>query len=155
MAEEPDQLYSDGPMPVVPSFAVASSEMFRTLKDLRSAWPTRGWSWDGRLSCVTSSFNVEVEVKARSAASIALVNEWTASTIRNAAPALREIVERAGGLRSGQLVLAGSTTAGPFAYGLWWPWGDGMTTSLRIGLGGPGATQDTLQRLRDAFGVEA
>ena len=98
-------------MPVVPAFAVASSEMFRTLKDLRSAWPTRGWSWDGRLSCVTSSFNVEVEVKARSAASIALVNEWTPSTIRNAAPALREIVERAGGVAKGEIVIGTKTVA--------------------------------------------
>jgi len=29
-----------------------------------------------------------------------------------------------------------------------------MTTSVRIGLGGPGERQEVLQRLRDVFGVE-
>src|SRR5277367_5921487 len=142
-------------MPVAPVFGDSSSELLRALKDLRSAWPTRGWSWDARHNCVTSSFSVELETKARAATSVALANEWSPATIRGANPALRDVVERAGGIRAGQLVLASSTIGGPFAYGLWWPWGDGMTTSLRIGLGGPGATQDALQRLRDAFGVEA
>ena len=52
--------------------------------------------------------------------------------------------------------LIGEPTIGAnFAYGLWWPWGDGMTTSLRIGLGGSGVREDALQRLRDVFNVEA
>jgi len=67
---------------------------------------------------------------------------------------VREVADRAGGLRAGQLILASGPVGGYFSYGLWWPWGDGMTTSVRIGLGGPGSKQEALQRLRDIFGVE-
>jgi hypothetical protein len=37
-----------------------------------------------------------------------------------------------------------------FAFGLWWPWGDETTISLRIGLGGYVAEAD-LVRLREVF----
>ena len=45
----------------------AWSLLFGSMKELRAAWPARGWSWDTRLSCVTSSFNSELDVKARTA----------------------------------------------------------------------------------------
>jgi hypothetical protein len=130
------------------------SLLFGAMKEIRASWPSYGWSWDARVSCVTSSFSVELEGKARSVAAIALSSEWTSATIQQAPAHLREIAERAGGLRAGQLVLSSAPVGNLFAYGLWWPWGDGMTTSVRIGLGGPGARQEVLQRLRDVFGVE-
>src|SRR5271155_1477515 len=129
--------------------------LFGAMKEICSTWPSYGWSWDARVSCVTSSFSVELERRARSVAAIALTSEWTSSTIAQAPAHVREIAERAGGLRAGQMVLSSASIGGAlFAYGLWWPWGDGMTTSVRIGLGGPGARQELLQRLRDVFGVE-
>jgi hypothetical protein len=124
------------------------------MKDLRASWPSRGWSWDSRLSCVTSSFSVELEPKARSALGIVLLSEWTATSIRRAPAGIRELADRTGGVRSGQSVFARAVAGDSFAYGLWWPWGDGMTTSMRIGIGGPDATDSALQELRDAFGVE-
>ena len=90
----------------------------------------------------------------KSAASRLRSSEWTSATIQQAPAHLRELAERAGGLRAGQMVLSSAPVGNLFAYGLWWPWGDGMTTSVRIGLGGPGARQEVLQRLRDVFGVE-
>jgi hypothetical protein len=128
--------------------------LFNALKDLRAAWPSRGWSWDTRLTCVTSSFVVEFEAKARSAVAVALTSEWTATTIQSAPAVLKDLAERSGGLRSGQLIFSSPAVAGLFAYGLWWPWGDSITTSLRIGLGGPNAREDALRRLRDVFNVE-
>jgi hypothetical protein len=124
------------------------------MKQLRASWPARGWSWDGRLNCVTSSFSAEFEAKARAAAAPVLGQEWTAASIGRAMPALREVADRSGGLRAGQLILTSVAVGTSFAYGLWWPWGDGMTTSLRIGLSGPDASNDAMQRLRDVFGVE-
>lgn len=133
----------------------ALGQVLAALKELRSAWPSRGWSWDRRLSCVTSSFAVEYEEQARAAAARALATEWTPALIGRAPAPLRELAERAGGLRPGQYILSTTATAPGFAYALWWPWGDGMTTSARIGLGGTFAGESSLQRLRDSFNVEA
>jgi len=125
-----------------------------SLKVLRGTWPARGWSWDGRQSCVASSIGAELEAQARNAANAALPREWTSRTIDRAPPALRDLAERTGGLRDGQMLLASAPVGAAFAYGLWWPWGDGMTISARIGLGGLNPGEDALQRLRDVFGVQ-
>jgi len=125
-----------------------------SLKELRAGWPTRGWSWDAGQSCVASSFSVEVEARAKAAANLVLLREWTSRTVKQAPAALRDLAEHTGGLREGQMLLASSAVDVAFAYGLWWPWGDGMTISMRVGLGGPGVKPEVLERLRDAFGVQ-
>ncbi len=138
-----------------PGAADSWTVLFAAMKQLRAAWPARGWSWDARLSCVTSSFNSEIEAKARAAVAGALPTEWTSTTIQRAPQALRDLAERTGGLRSGQMILTSAAVGNSYTYGLWWPWGDAMTTSVRVGLGGTDAREDAFRRLRDVFGVEA
>src|SRR5277367_2776523 len=84
----------------------AWSLLFGAMKELRVAWPSRGWSWDTRFSCVTSSFNAELDARARTAVAAALATEWTAATIQRASPALRDLAERTGGLRAGQFLFS-------------------------------------------------
>jgi hypothetical protein len=122
-------------------------------KRMRAAWPSRGWSWDSRLLCITSSFSSDFETKARTAAAEALPHRFTASTLATAPPRLRTIVERSGGLRSSQIALAGGSTNGILAFGLWWPWGDAMTISLRVGLCDVDPAYEPYPTLRSVFGV--
>jgi len=88
------------------------------------------------------------------AAMAALPNEWAPATISRAPHPLREIATRTGELRTGQLILVSQSEGAAFAYGLWWPWGDDITTSIRIGLDGVDVSSDAFQRFRDVFGVE-
>lgn len=127
--------------------------MFESLAKMKSTWPTRGWSWDPRLMCCTSSFTVEQEPQARKATASALQNEWTASTISRGPQQLRDVVERAGGVRQGQLVLSTGPVSGLIVYGLWWPWGDAETVSLRVGLAEVDPNREPYIRFRDVFGV--
>lgn len=127
--------------------------MFDGLTRMKGAWPTRGWSWDPRLSCCTSSFTTEQEPAARAATAMALPTEWTMATIARAPQQLRDAAERAGGVRQGQLVLSNGPIAGLLIYGLWWPWGDGETVSLRVGLADVDPVREPSNRFRDVFGV--
>jgi hypothetical protein len=127
--------------------------LFEPLRRLRNDWPQRGWSWDSRVACVSSSFSTDLDQKNRALALAAMPTEFTSRSILTAPPALREICDRAGGLRSGQLVYAGTAVGRVFTYGLWWPWGDGMTISLRVGLGGVDESHDLMNKLREVFGV--
>lgn len=127
--------------------------VFENLGRMRAAWPTRGWSWDSRLTCITSSFTVTQEPQARTATSFAMQQEWTSATIGRAPPQVRTVVERAGGVRQGQLVLSTGPVANLLLYGLWWPWGDNETVSLRVGLADVDPGRELYQRLRDLFGV--
>jgi hypothetical protein len=120
------------------------------LAQLRTEWPRRGWSWDARLSCVASSFDTEVAEKARAAVLRALPTMWSERTMPHAPEAIREIGERSGGVRAEQLVFAGDTDVSVVSYGLWWPWGNGATISLRVGVH---ASRDYSAALCEIFGV--
>src|SRR5690349_9527550 len=91
---------------------------------LKASWPARAWSWDSRLICVTSSFSVEFEARARAAALAALPLEFSAATLAKAPSDLRRVAERSGGLRMGQALLTTRDVSSLVVFGLWWPWGD-------------------------------
>ncbi len=131
----------------------AWTPIFEGLARMKASWPTRGWSWDSRLYCCTSSFTAEQEPQARRAAALALPSEWTASTMARAPDQLRDTVERSGGVRQGQLVLSVGPSNGLLVFGLWWPWGDAETVSLRVGLADVDPTREPYGRFRDVFGV--
>jgi hypothetical protein len=124
--------------------------IFEALARLRTEWPRRGWSWDARLSCVASSFDGDAAEQARAAALRALPMVWTERTLPDAPAVIREIGDRSGGVRAGQLIFAGDTEMSAVPYGLWWPWGNEATISLRVGLD---ASRDHSAKLCEIFGV--
>jgi hypothetical protein len=128
-------------------------DLVEAFRKLRAAWPTRGWSWDGRLTCLASSFDSDVADRARAAAQLALPQEWTSSKLQSAPSILRELAQHTGGLRSGQTLFASAAIGRGHAYGLWWPWNDSTSISLRVGLTGPDFGERHNARLRDLFGV--
>ena len=128
--------------------------MVDALKRMRASWPSRGWSWDSRLNCITSSFSQDFEAKARAAVAEALQHRFTAATLATAPQRLRDVVERSGGLRSSQVAFAGGNPAGVLAFGLWWPWADQATISLRVGLCDVDMAQEPYPSFREIFGVE-
>ena len=65
--------------------------LMESMKKLKESWPSRGWSWDGRMNTVSSSFSTEFEAKARASATLALPAQWISSTIGQANPRLREL----------------------------------------------------------------
>jgi len=127
--------------------------LFDKLNELVKTWPAPEWTWDARLSTITSSFGHELEAKARASAGHALPQEFTATTLATAPPVLRALTERTGGLRVGQLLFANSDFEGILLYGLWWPWGGGDTITLRIGIAHRDRTLDPFPRLRALVGI--
>jgi hypothetical protein len=142
-------------MPSPQNLPAAWQPLFDSLRRLRQNWVSRGWSWDSRLSCITSSFSVQFEADARAALAQTLPTEWTASTLPKAPPRLRTLAEQFGDVRAGQLLLTGGSLEGLFAFGLWWPWGNGQTISLRVGLADVPVNKEPYPTFRELFGVEA
>lgn len=126
--------------------------LFAELSRLRRAWPGGGWSWDARLLCVASSFDMELAREARSAAKLALPIEWTHATIHDSPAIVQELAETSGGVRRDQMLLSTEPVVGVIAFGLWWPWNDEITISLRVGLAGR-ATERDQERFRELFGA--
>lgn len=138
-------------MPLSP--AEAEAALFDGFRRLKAAWPKRGFSWDGRLSCVVSSFSVQFEKEARAAYLEGLPMEWTLANIAQAPPRIRAVATQHGEVRAGQILLTGGHVDSLLGFGLWWPWGNGETISLRVGLADVDAMRSAHARFRDVFGV--
>ena len=130
----------------------SASELFTLLGKFRAQWPKRGWSWDNRLSCVASAFGVELADESRAALPVAFPHKWNHRTLSKAPPIVQQIADRTGGVRQDQLIVATNPVGGSIAYGLWWPWGDDTTISLRIGVAG-GSVMALEEQLRETFGA--
>lgn len=130
-----------------------SANLVDSLRKLKAAWPTRGWSLDGRFFCIASSFDSEFAASARTAALLALPTEWLSVSLPKAPGVLQDLAAQTGGLRPGQTLFASAPIGQSHAYGLWWPWRDSTSISLRIGLTGPDFTERHNAQLRDIFGV--
>ena len=100
-----------------------------TLAQLRAGWPSPEWTWDPRLECATSSFEVSL------------------------VPGVRPLSERCGSLRSNQLLLTGHGVAGMFPFALWWPWGEGSKVSVRLGIMSADRPKEISPRVRAVFGI--
>ena len=131
----------------------AWDSVFGALSRLRAAWPSQDWSYDRRLKCVTSSIPLTREADARAAMAEALPVSFSVETLATAGEGQRALVEKCGGLRASQLLFWGGGDDAAGAFGLWWPWGDGTTVSLRIGLHDVDVPKERYPRLRDLFGI--
>lgn len=128
----------------------SSAALFETLGQLRKNWIKGGWSWDNRFNCLASSFSVEQDAEARAVVLRYLPHEYTTKSIGSAPQPVKEVAESTGGIRVDQRLYSSEVGGRLVAFGLWWPWGDETTISLRVGLGGYVAEAD-LVRLREVF----
>lgn len=126
--------------------------LLAALGRLRASWPQRGWSFDNRFQCVASSFSADHAATARQLASSLFPYIWTSRTLATAPAMFAQIAERTGGVRSSQQLLGADPVGRLIPYGLWWPWEEGTTISLRIGLDGA-SMAETLE-FANVFGAE-
>lgn len=124
---------------------IDDAAVLAALSQLRSEWPTQAWTWDGRMSMVSSAVSGPQIATARAVTERAMTLVFHPANIATAPEAVRAIVERWGGLRGDQFAFSIGD-----ALGLWWPWGGGETVSLRIGFLSEG---NLAQPLRALFGI--
>jgi hypothetical protein len=134
----------------MPGSGSATDQLFGRLDQFKERWPKKGWSWDYRVSCVASSFHVDLTQECHEALVRTLPDVYDYKTITKASPAVRQIAEQVGGVRSDQLIYTAPSEGRLVAYALWWPWGDEITISLRLGLSGYVGESDH-QRLQMQF----
>ena len=127
--------------------------LFQALEGLKTQWPASDWTYDRRLKCVASSIPMNLEPAARTAMAALLPTSFSAQTLASAPEGVRKLAEGCGGVRSSQLLFWGGDAGAPGAFGLWWPWGDGTTVSLRVGLHDVDLPKERYPRLRDIFGI--
>lgn len=131
----------------------AWSTVFAGLARLKKDWPGQAtWSEDRGLRCVLSALPASALAQAEAALAQVMPAVFGATDLATAPPAARQLAEESGGLRAAQRLRwneLGSGEAGCFA--LLWPWADGSTVSIRIGLRAPQQSPEHAARMRQIF----
>ncbi len=127
--------------------------IFAALETFHAHWPAKDWSYDHRLRCVTSVIESSQAAEARVSLNQLTPAEYSATTIGTAPDAVRAVADKSGGLRGGQLMLWNGAPGAAGVFGLWWPWGDGSSVSLRVGLHDIDLPKERYPKLREIFGI--
>lgn len=92
------------------------------------------WKWDRRFETVLAEFGVDTKDNVRATLERFLGNLWDSSNVGNAPSGVRAIDNRLGGLWPGQLLFTSDAKQENLVFCCWWPWGDGKSISIRIGI---------------------
>jgi hypothetical protein len=92
------------------------------------------WKWDSRFETALAGFCVDNKDRVRAILERHLSFTWDSSNIGNAPDIVRMINSHLGGLMSGQLLFSSDPNQAALVFCAWWPWGDGTTISIRLGL---------------------
>src|SRR5690606_25889204 len=87
-------------------------------------------------NCVASSFHVDLTRDCERALMSVFTDEYTQRSITKAPEHIQELGEEIGGIRADQRIFTMASSARLVPYAMWWPWGDEITISLRVGLAG-------------------
>ena len=92
------------------------------------------WQWDERFQVALIVFEKEDMGAIFSAVSNEFDQQWDAATISSASGPIGELVDSFLGILPGQMIFTCEQGAGLMLFAAWWPWGNGSTISLRIGI---------------------
>ena len=109
------------------------------------------WKWEDRFEVALAEFNVANQDDIRGILERFLTNTWDNSTISNAPHSIQQLLNKFIGLKTGQLLFTSDTEQDDFLFGLWWPWGNGNTISIRVAPSFIKLSEDDYQELIRQF----
>ncbi len=92
------------------------------------------WKWDGRFGTALAEFLLDQKGSVLGILDRYLVSQWDSATIGDAPEVAQKVKRHLGGLMPGQLLFVSDVSDDSPIYCAWWPWGNGQTISIRIGL---------------------
>ena len=92
------------------------------------------WEWDGHIGAFLATFTIEQAPQVEAICDKYFMSRWDRKSFPKVPPGVMAVAETLGGLRSAQRLFLTRPDQFVTSFGAWWPWGDGQTISLRIGL---------------------
>jgi hypothetical protein len=114
------------------------------------------WKWDPRFRAALAEVRVDDEDRTLAAIAKHLPSIWDRTNLDRAVPGIEQLVARLGGLMPGQMLLTSKIERSAGIYCAWWPWGNGKTISIRVGVFQEAPPQDGAEtdcRIREWFGL--
>jgi len=109
------------------------------------------WKWDERFETVLAEFSVTDKETVHQTIASHMDNIWGIDNGEGSPKVVQMIIDYFGGLNPGQTLF----TSDPHKDGLllcaWWPWGNGKTISIRLGVFADALTDQDNEKLTERF----
>jgi hypothetical protein len=92
------------------------------------------WKWDGRFETVLAEFGTQEKESVCKIIKTQMGFKWDNDNVSKAPELVKMIIDFFGGLHEGQQLFTSKIDNGEFLLCAFWPWGDGKTVSIRLGV---------------------
>lgn len=130
-----------------------TSRLEKSSRELSEGFENQmSWKWDDRFETALAEFNAKDRESVEKIITIHMSAIWDFENFRAASLVVQNLIKCFGGLNKGQLLF----TSEPDSNGLvlcaaLWPWGNGTTISIRMGVFGDGLGDDENAELTRLF----
>ncbi len=92
------------------------------------------WKWDERFETVLAEFNVKEKARITEVIKAHMGDIWDGGNFQQAPELIKLVIDFFGGLHPGQELFTTRTDRDDLLLCAWWPWGNGETISIRLGV---------------------
>ena len=115
---------------------------------LESLKGTLDWEWDDRFEGILATFDSSEAEVMSGLLGEHLGHRWDSESAANAPELVAQALQSVGGVAPGQLVFSSDPGQTLVMLGLWWPWNNGSTISIRLL---PLAAESNASELQSAY----
>jgi hypothetical protein len=109
------------------------------------------WKWDDRFETVLAQFSTQEKESVYRIIKTQMGFKWDTDNVNKAPKLVKMIIDSFGGLEKEQLFFTSDLDNGEFLFCAFWPWGDGKTVSLRLGVFADSLSDDDNKELTRLF----
>ena len=106
------------------------------------------WEWDDRFDCVLAAFDIADKDRVTAVINTHFGHAWDSASIGDAPASVSGAIGNFGGLGPGQLLFTSDPAKAAVLLGLWWPWDNGATISVRLVPYGLDSSEDEIKEVR-------
>ncbi|MEH6592030.1 MAG: hypothetical protein V7746_17335 [Halioglobus sp.] len=111
----------------------SGSDLSSTIEALGEALPeSLKWEWDDRFDGVLAAFEVIDKDHILEILNSQFGQAWDGTSISNAPDSISCAIQEFGRMTANQLLFTSDSDRDVILLGLWWPWGNGATISIRF-----------------------
>ena len=92
------------------------------------------WEWEERFGVALTVFEKDDMAAVLAAVSGHFDSQWDSGTVGEAGDQISTLVDQMFGMQPGQLLFCSDDVSGLILFAAWWPWGNGASISLRVGM---------------------
>ncbi len=92
------------------------------------------WKWDDRFQTVIAEFDIKDKDLVLENIKSPMGSTWDNENAQTAPELIHLIIDYFGGMQSNQQLFTSDPAADDIILCAWWPWGNGQTISIRIGI---------------------